>query len=81
MASEPEPANAEEEKKASDNDSEERPQEDPIKLYRVHEKYDNVETEFKLLCKGEPVNLLVRPYGNESTKVIMTVTGTKARKE
>ena len=47
----------------------------------MHEKYDNIETEFKLLVKGVSVNLVVRPYKTDSTKVTMSVTGSKVRKE
>ena len=48
---------------------------DKLQIFRVHQKYGYVETEIKLLHKGENINLLVRPFKNDSTKVIMWVNG------
>ena len=47
----------------------------------MHQKYDFVETEIKLLHKGDFLHFLVRPFRGDSTKVIMWVAGTDVRKE
>ena len=71
---------AEEEKKQSQEGSGKRLHDDPndqanneVQLYRVHTKYDIVETEIKLLYNGEYIHLMVRPFKTDSTKVIMQV--------
>ena len=48
---------------------------DGLQLYQVHQKYDFVETEIKLLHKGDYIHLMVRPFKRDSTKVIMWVAG------
>lgn len=40
-----------------------------------------METEIKLLIKNDFLNLLVRPFKTDSTKVIMRLTGSKVRQE
>ena len=47
----------------------------------MHEKYDYMETEIKLLLKNDFLNLLVRPFKIDSTKVIIWLTGSKVRQE
>ena len=47
----------------------------------MYEKYDNVETEIKLLFNGDFVNLLVRPFEVDSTKVILSLAMSKVRNE
>ena len=47
----------------------------------MHEKYDYVETEIKLLHKGDYLHLMVRPYKRENTKVTMWIAGQKVRQE
>ena len=46
-----------------------------IQLYRVHTKYDIVDTEIKLQHNGDYLHFMVRPFKRDSTKVIMWVAG------
>ena len=46
-------------------------------IYFVHKKYDFVESEIKLLHKGDYLNFLVKPFKKDSTKVTMKVMGKK----
>ena len=43
----------------------------------MHEKYDFVETEIKLLFKGEYLHLMVKPFNKDSTKVIIWIADDK----
>ena len=79
---------AEEEKKQSQEGSIELQHDDPsdqtndeVQLYRVHTKYDIVETEIKLLYYGKYLHLMVRPFKKDSTKVIMWEAGSKERRQ
>ena len=65
--------------RARDNPTEQA--DDGIQLYRVHQKYDIVETEIRLLHKGDFLNFQVRPFLRDSTKVIMWVSGIDEKKE
>ena len=73
----------EEENKESVEECKQLKQHDPteeqankeVQLLRVHDRYDIVETEIKLLYNDDYIHLMVRPYKNDSTKVIMWVAG------
>ena len=41
----------------------------------MHQKHDFVETEIKLLQKGDYLNFIIRPFKLDGTKVIMSVMG------
>ena len=69
----------EESEEEKEENNEERTSE--VKLFRVDHKYDFVETEIKLLHKTDYLHLMVRPYKNDSTKVIMWVAGKEVRQE
>ena len=47
----------------------------------MHHKYNFVETEIKLLYKGEYLHIIVRPFKRDGTKVIMWVAGKEVRQE
>ena len=62
-------------------ESDEKAQDEEVKLYKVYEKYDNVETEIKLLLKDDYINFLIRPFKVDSTKVTMFETASKVHHE
>ena len=46
------------------------------KIYLVHEQYDIVDTEIRLKHNKEFLNLFVKPFGIDGTKVTICVVGT-----
>ena len=51
------------------------------KIKRVYIREDYVETEVKLLHNDDYIQLLVRPFKKDSTKVTMWKAGDKVRQE
>ena len=44
-------------------------------IYKVHLRYDIIETDMRVLHKDDNINLLVKPQNLVNTKVILTVDG------